>query len=123
MLPKEESETVELKGSMPKGSIEIAKEIVAFANTNGGVVYLGIQDKTAKILGIKNTQKLKDKITNKEYRELVDVSANTAYRDLLYLVNKKIIKLKGKGRSTHYILIKSKDKSDDKSDDYSDEKE
>ena len=63
MLPTKESETIEFKESMPRTK-EFAKDMVAFANTKGGEIYLGIQDKTAQVVGIKSTTKLKDMITN-----------------------------------------------------------
>ena len=45
-----ESETVELKQELTKN---IKKEIVAFANSKGGTIYIGITD-TGEILGLKN---------------------------------------------------------------------
>ncbi len=45
-----ESETVELKQELNKN---IKKEIVAFANSKGGTIYIGITD-TGKILGLKD---------------------------------------------------------------------
>ena len=44
------------------------------------------------------------KITNKEYRELVNVSARTAARDLDEMVAKGVLKREGKARGTHYKL-------------------
>ncbi len=44
------------------------------------------------------------KVTNREYRKINDVSRQTAKRDLSDLVEKEILKQKGKGRGTHYIL-------------------
>ena len=41
-LPKKESQTVEFKTSFSKDVIET---LVAFSNTKGGTVYLGISDK------------------------------------------------------------------------------
>ncbi len=44
------------------------------------------------------------KITNREYREINDVSRQTAKRDLSDLVEKEILKQKGEGRGTYYTL-------------------
>jgi len=63
MLPHEESESIEFKEAMPNTK-ELAKDIVAFANTKGGLIYLGIKDKTAQVVGIHITPKLKDRITD-----------------------------------------------------------
>lgn len=45
-----------------------------------------------------------EKVTNREYRKINDVSRQTAKRDLSDLVEKDILKQKGKGRGTYYIL-------------------
>ena len=45
-----ENEYCELKSILTK---DIKKEIIAFANTNGGKIYIGIDDKNT-ILGVKN---------------------------------------------------------------------
>lgn len=44
------------------------------------------------------------KVTNREYRKINDVSRQTAKRDLSDLVEKEILKQKGKGRGTYYTL-------------------
>ncbi len=49
----QESETVELKQELNKN---IKKEIVAFANTKGGTIFIGINDE-GEILGLKNIEK------------------------------------------------------------------
>lgn len=46
------------------------------------------------------------KITNREYRDLTEVSRKTAKKDLADLVEKEVFRKKGKGRGTHYILGK-----------------
>ena len=51
--------------------------------------------------------KEKGKITNKEYREINQVSKPTASRELAILVNKKILRQEGiTGKGTFYSLIK-----------------
>ncbi len=50
-----ENEYIELKKELNN---DITKEIIAFANTNGGTIYIGIDDK-GKIVGLNNSsQKL-----------------------------------------------------------------
>ncbi len=44
------------------------------------------------------------KITNKEYRNAFKVSDKKAYNDLVVMYNMGLIKRKGKGRNTHYVL-------------------
>lgn len=48
-----ESETIELKQELNKN---IKKEIVAFANTKGGTIYIGVSD-NGDILGLNNIDK------------------------------------------------------------------
>lgn len=53
--------------------------------------------------------KEKGKISNKEYRELFNISRQTATRDLSKLVQKEILKLVGEGkRDLHYVFYESK---------------
>jgi hypothetical protein len=44
------------------------------------------------------------KITNKQYRNTFKVSDKKAYNDLVVMYNMGLIKRKGKGRNTHYVL-------------------
>ena len=48
-----ENEYSELKSELTK---EIKKEIIAFANTKGGTIYIGVNDK-GKVIGLKNAAK------------------------------------------------------------------
>ena len=55
-----EDEITELKRELTK---DIKKEIVAFANTKGGTIYVGIDD-NGKVVGVKNSKKDIEDITN-----------------------------------------------------------
>lgn len=55
-----ESETVELKEIYTSN---LKKEIVAFANTNGGTIYIGIQD-SGEIIGVDNSDFVMQQISN-----------------------------------------------------------
>ncbi len=61
-----ESVNIEFKVEIPKKSEKYIKSIVAFANTSGGKVIVGIDDKTREIIGVDKDDifKLIDKITN-----------------------------------------------------------
>ena len=48
----------------------------------------------------------KDKISRLEYVKLTKRSPKTAYNDLQDLINKKLIKLKGGGKYTYYVLAR-----------------
>ena len=47
-----ESKNVEFKVTLPKDSEKYTKTIVAFANTQGGKLIFGVDDKTRKVTGI-----------------------------------------------------------------------
>lgn len=47
-----ESKNVEYKKSRPEKSIKYMKSVIAFANTTGGYLIFGIEDKTQEIIGI-----------------------------------------------------------------------
>ncbi len=55
-----ESETVELKEIYTS---DLKKEIVAFANTNGGTIYIGVQD-SGDIIGVDNADFVMQQISN-----------------------------------------------------------
>ncbi len=49
-----ESKNVEFKVRLPKDSANYIKTIVAFANTQGGQLVIGVDDKTRKVVGVDN---------------------------------------------------------------------
>ena len=55
-----ESERIEYKSQM---NDDIYKEVIAFANTDGGVIYLGIDDK-GNLIGIENVDETYTRLTN-----------------------------------------------------------
>ena len=55
-----ESETIELKETYTSG---IRKEIVAFANTKGGIIYIGVSDR-GEIVGIDNADFVMQQLSN-----------------------------------------------------------
>lgn len=52
-----ESKNIEYKITLPDKSEKYMKTIVAFANTQGGKLIVGIDDKTAQVVGVDNTEK------------------------------------------------------------------
>lgn len=55
-----ESETVALKSVVAEN---VRKEILAFANTNGGTLYIGVSD-NGDVIGVSNTEKTIQQIAN-----------------------------------------------------------
>ncbi|MCG2726004.1 MAG: DUF4062 domain-containing protein [Elusimicrobia bacterium] len=74
--------------------------------TEDSLVRIGLNERQIK--AVKYVRE-KGRITNKEYKELTEVSKPTATRDLSELKQKKVFTLKGIGkRSLFYILYESK---------------
>lgn len=84
-----ESETVELKEIYTP---DLKKEIIAFANTSGGSIYIGVQD-DSKIIGVDNPDFVMQQISN-SLRDSIrpDILMFTNI-DLLIEDNKNIIKI------------------------------
>ena len=63
LLTKEEGKTLEFKEntkSLPK----IIQTIIAFANTAGGTLIIGIKDKTKEVIGLSNVLEEEERIAN-----------------------------------------------------------
>ena len=63
---KGESKNIEYKIALPEKSDKYLKSVVAFANTSGGKIIIGIDDKEKKIVGVdeKSVFQIMDKIAN-----------------------------------------------------------
>ena len=63
LLSRHEGKTLEFKQdlSSPEGAL---KAIVAFANTSGGVLLLGVEDGTKKVKGIRDILKQEERLAN-----------------------------------------------------------
>ena len=61
-----EDKYVEFKEMIPKKHEKFLKDIIAFANTSGGKIIIGVEDKTGKVVGLgdQNPFKLSDAISN-----------------------------------------------------------
>lgn len=65
LLKRQEGKTLEFKQELSSKSHEsLAHTICAFANTAGGYILFGIEDKTKYVIGVTNTQELEEKIVN-----------------------------------------------------------
>ncbi len=63
LLAKSESKTLEFKENA-NGLIKIVQTVIAFANTAGGTLVIGVQDKTKNIVGIGNILQDEERIAN-----------------------------------------------------------
>ena len=69
MLHKEdfgEGKNIEFKREIPKRHEKFLKDVIAFSNSTGGKIFIGIEDKTNEVIGIgeKNPFRLADDISN-----------------------------------------------------------
>lgn len=63
LLTKEEGKTLEFKENT-KGLTKIIQTIVAFANTAGGTLVIGIKDKSKEVIGLTNILEEEERIAN-----------------------------------------------------------
>ena len=61
-----ESKNIEYKVTLPTKSEKYMKSIVAFANTQGGKLIIGVDDKTHEVIGVNNDTlfEMMDRIAN-----------------------------------------------------------
>ena len=93
-----ESERIEYKSQMID---DIYNEVIAFANTNGGVIYIGIDDK-GKLIGIDNVDETYTRLTN-GIRDAIAPDVTLFVRYILQ--NNKVIQIEvGEGSYKPYYL-------------------
>jgi ATP-dependent DNA helicase RecG len=63
LLSREEGKTLEFKESTQSLS-NIIKTVIAFANTAGGIIVIGVQDRTKKIIGIEKALDEEERLIN-----------------------------------------------------------
>lgn len=78
---------------------EVDTEIVEGSNNQN--TFLDLNKRQLKILKYLQTIPT---VKREDYVQMMDVSTMTAFRDLDDLVNKKLIKVQGRGRATKYML-------------------
>lgn len=65
LIAQGEGQTIEFKQDAPQDKDQMLKTIASFANDQGGVVILGVKDKTGEITGLKeNASRKQDEIQN-----------------------------------------------------------
>lgn len=97
-----ETETIELKEIYTP---DLKKEVVAFANTNGGTIYIGVQD-NGEITGIENSDFVIQQVSNALVDSIrPDVSMFTSI-ELVRKLDKNIIKITvQQGTKKPYYLL------------------
>jgi len=68
LLTKEEGKTLEFKENT-KSLQKIVQTIVAFANTAGGTLVIGIKDKTKDVIGLANVSEEEERVLLRECPE------------------------------------------------------
>ena len=81
-----ESKNIEYKVSLPDKSEKYMKTIVAFANTQGGKLIVGVDDKTHQIVGVENDVlfQLMDGIANAVSDSPENIVSSTILSLLIY---------------------------------------
>ncbi len=102
IVKRGESETLEFKKSTGEWK-EIIKTVSAFSNIKGGHILIGVSD-NGKVIGIQVGKKTIEDLTNKINVDINKVSSKTASLELKDLMQKKLLAVQGKGRSTRYII-------------------
>ena len=63
LLRKEEGKTLEFKKEL-SGSDAVVRTVVAFANTSGGTLVIGVEDKTKKVKGVLDPLQAEERLVN-----------------------------------------------------------
>jgi predicted HTH transcriptional regulator len=63
MLARHEGKTIEFKAHLAS-SEPFLKTVVAFANTAGGTVLFGVEDRTRRVVGVPDPSELESRIAN-----------------------------------------------------------
>lgn len=85
----QESETVELKQELNKN---IKKEIIAFANTKGGIIYIGINDE-GEVIGLKSPHKDVESLSTMIKEGIINDLVPYCNIEVIEIDNKEIIAL------------------------------
>ena len=95
-----ETEKTELKQKLTDS---IPKEIVAFLNTDGGTIYIGVND-DGSVCGIEKLDESLKKIADIIENQILPESSSFVELGTKYIENKHIIEIKvRKGKSLYYI--------------------
>ena len=95
-----ETEKTELKQKLTDS---IPKEIVAFLNTDGGTIYIGVND-NGSVCGIEKLDESLKKIVDIIENQILPESSSFVELGTKYIENKHIIEIKvRKGESLYYI--------------------
>ena len=98
-----ESETIELKEAV---SDEIKKEVIAFANCNGGKLYIGVQD-DGEVIGVDNPDSVSLQLSNMVRDSIKPDVTMFIHYETIEKAGKKIVVVDvQRGTDRPYYLIK-----------------
>ena len=80
-INKGESKTLELKSELPQQSEKYIKTLVAFANTAGGKLIVGVRNKDKAVLGVSNAAVAADRIATTLSQMCVPLLTPNIYRE------------------------------------------
>ena len=71
LLARHEDKTLEFKRELPSSPDRFLHTVVAFANTAGGVVVIGVEDRTRDVLGVPDVTKLEERVVSLIYDNIL----------------------------------------------------
>lgn len=96
----QETEIIELKRNL---NDSLPKEIVAFLNTNGGTIYIGVSD-NGEILGVENLDDIQVKVADIITGQILPNPQEYVEIGSKFIKRKNIVEIKVlKGNSLYYI--------------------
>ncbi len=105
----QESETVELKQDY---SDSIRKEVIAFANTNGGTIYIGVDD-SGKVIGVASVDQMIQRITSLIRDSVMPDVTMFVHYETVSVEGKQILRITvSRGTARPYYIVSKGMKSD-----------
>ncbi len=108
-----ENKNIVYKHEVPKKHKSLLKDIIAFANTTGGKVIIGIEDKTHSVYGIdpSKVEELSDNITNMIYDNCSPILYTNITTTALDDKNVLVIDVAAGKNRPYYLTSEGKEKS------------
>ncbi|CAN2043396.1 ATP-dependent DNA helicase [Candidatus Magnetomoraceae bacterium gMMP-13] len=110
LINKGESKTIEFKETLP-GTSSLSKTIIAFSNTAGGKIIIGVEDKTCKIKGIseKDVIEFPDRICNIIHDSCYPAIIPEIYSEHIKSKNILVVEIYPGALKPYYLRVKGRE--------------